>query len=460
VQQLEFNHQQGTQKDVRFTLLGVIDFMKRLLGSILVALMMMPASAANAESPQVTVMTRNLYLGADVGVAMDLIPNLSAAAQFMWDQVKATDFNQRAPKLAAEVIAARPDVIGIQEATIWFCKENAWSKRTEVFNFTDQFLAATKAQGQEYVLASKGGKTALNTGYSIAAVPFVTMVNDPETFQPLFGQDKAACGFEIADALAIRADLAGKVLAVGNSEYETTYTIVPTIMTIYRGYSWADIQIGKTPVRFVTTHLESLWDENKIPNAAKQAEQLIADLKNTKHPIVIMGDFNSDPRDPRISDDPNAGGQPTASDACPAGSSVCNAYLLMREAGFKDVGPDALDPMNNTWGMNALLTGPDPDRLKYSQQLGNYAGYSDRLDYIFVRNGALPVSSRIIGATPPNNLASDHAGVVSLISINSAASERSADLPEHAPFPISFWQWVGIAFAVLIIGLIVRKRFR
>ena len=193
--------------------------MKRLLGLILVALMMVPASAAHAESPQVTVMTRNLYLGADVGVAMDLIPNLSAAAQFMWDQVKATDFNQRAPKLAAEVIAARPDVIGIQEATIWFCKKNAWSKRTEVFNFTDQFLAATKAQGQEYVLASKDGKTALNTGYSIAAVPFVTMVNDPETFQPLFGQDKAACGFEIADALAIRADLAGKVLAVGNTEY-------------------------------------------------------------------------------------------------------------------------------------------------------------------------------------------------------------------------------------------------
>ena len=135
------------------------------------ALLIAPAPTANAAAPQITVMTRNLYLGADVGVAMDLIPNLSAAAQFMWDQVKATDFNMRAPKLAAEVIAARPDVIGIQEATIWYCKKNAWSKKTEVLNFTKQFLAATKAQGQEYVLANKDGKTALNTGYSIAAVP-------------------------------------------------------------------------------------------------------------------------------------------------------------------------------------------------------------------------------------------------------------------------------------------------
>ncbi len=434
--------------------------MKRILVSFLVALMLAPASVAKAESPQVTVMTRNLYLGADVGVAMELIPNLSAAAQFMWDQVKATDFNKRAPKLAAEVIAERPDVIGIQEATIWYCKKNAWSKRTEVFNFTEQFLAAIKAQGQDYVLASKDGVTALNTGYSIAAIPFVTMVNDPETFQPLFGQDKAACGFEIADALVIRADLSGKVLAVGNTEYEASYTVVPTIMTIYRGYSWADIQIGNTPVRFVTTHLESLWDENKVPNAAKQAQQLISDLKETRNPIVIMGDFNSDPRDPRIADDPNVGGQLAASKSCPAGGSECSAYRLMFEAGFKDVGPDSLDPRNNTWGMNALLTGPDPDRLKYSQQLGNFAGYSDRLDYVFVKNGAVPLVSRIIGATPPNNLNSDHAGVVSLISIDSDVTERSADLPEHAPFPISFWQWVAIALSVLVIGIIVKKRFR
>lgn len=448
------------QKDAHFTPLGAINFMKRLLVPILLALMLAPSSTAHADAPQITVMTRNLYLGADVGVAMDLIPNLPAAAQFMWDQVKVTDFNKRAPRLAAEVIAASPDVIGIQEATIWFCKKNLWSKRVEVFNFTEQFLKATKAQGKEYVLATKSGKTALNTGYSISAIPYITMVNDPETFQPLFGQDKAACGFEIADALAIRADLSDKVLAVGNSEYETTYTIVPTIMTIYRGYTWADIQIGKTPVRFVATHLESLWDENEVPNAAKQAQQLIADLKNTKNPIVIMGDFNSDPRDPRIKDDPNAGGQPTASESCPGGTSVCNAYLLMREAGFNDVGPNALDPINNTWGMNALLTGPDPDRLKYSQQIGNFAGYSDRLDYIFVRNGAVPIASQLIGALPPNNLNSDHAGIVSLLSIDSQITERSADLPEHAPFPISFWQWVGIALALLVAGVIVKKRFR
>jgi endonuclease/exonuclease/phosphatase family metal-dependent hydrolase len=431
--------------------------MKRSLLALLVALSLIPVAPAQAADTQVKVMTRNLYLGADVGVAMDLIPDLSAAAQFMWDQVKKTDFNKRAPKLAAEVIAQKPDVVGLQEATIWFCKKNIFSKRTEVFNFTQQFLAATKAQGTEYVLAQKDGKTALNTGYSIAAVPFVTMVNDPETFQPLFGQDKAACGFEIADALAIRADLAGNVLKVGNTEYEQTYTIVPTIMTIYRGYTWADIQIGNTPVRFVTTHLESLWDENKVPNAAIQAQQLIKDLADTKNPIIVMGDFNSDPRDPRMPENPNPGEQPVASDACPAGTSKCNAYLLMSEAGFVDAGPDPMLPENYSWGMNALLTGPDATRLKFAKLLGNSAGYTDRLDYVFSRNGAKAVSSQLIGNKAPKNLNTDHAGIVATLSINSTISERSADLPEHAPFPISFWQWVGIGLLVAIVALIYRR---
>lgn len=431
--------------------------MKKFLAIFLILSFVLPINQAKANPSTITVMTRNLYLGADVGVAMDLIPNLSAAAQFMWNQVKQTDFTKRAPKLAAEVIAAKADVVGIQEATIWFCKKNIWSPRTEVFNFTEQFLAATKTQGSEYVLASFAGKTALNTGYSIAAIPFVTMVNDPETFQPLFGQDKAACGFEIADALVIRAELANKVLAVGNTEYETTYSVVPTVMTVYRGYSWADIQIGNTPVRFVTTHLESLWDDNKIPNAALQAQQLITDLKSTSNPVVIMGDFNSDPRDPRIKDDPNAGGQPRASKTCPAGTSKCNAYLLMTEAEYVDAGPDSLDPKNFTWGMNALLTGADSERLNYGKQLGNLVGYSDRLDYVFVKNGIQVISSGLIGASPSNNLNTDHAGVFATLQIDSDVTTRSADLPEHAPFPISFWQGVGILLSLAITFFILRR---
>ena len=424
-----------------------------LIGSISLAVFT-PISALAVE-PTFTVMSRNIYLGADVGVALELIPDMPAAAQFMWDQVNKNDFSKRSVALAAEIQSYKPDVIGLQEATIWYCKKNAWSKKVEVFNFTDQLLQALDG---DYVLASKDGKTAFNPGYSINPIPFLTMVKDPERFQKVFGQDKAACGFQIGDALAIKKELAGQVVRVGNTEYEDSYSIVPTLMTIYRGYTWADINIANIPVRFITTHLESIWDENKVPNAAKQATQLIKDVKETNMPLVIIGDFNSDPRDPRPANAANPGLQPTASKECPAGSSKCNAYRLMKEAGFNDAGPDASDPTTYTWGMNALLTGPDPDRLKAAQAMGNEYGFTDRLDYIFTKNGIDVTTSQIIGYKAP--YATDHAGVQAEFTILNTLTGESAPLPEHKRFPISFWQWVGIALLALIIWRIIRRLTR
>ena len=421
-----------------------------VIGAISTALLT-PYSAQAAE-PTFTVMSRNIYLGADVGVALELIPDLPAAAQFMWDQVNKNDFSKRSISLAGEIKGFKPDVIGLQEATIWYCKKNAWSKKTEVFNFTDQLL---KALGGEYVLATKDGKTAFNPGFSINPIPFLTMVKDPNRFQKLFGQDEAACGFQIGDALAIKKSLASQVIRIGNTEYEASYSIVPTLMTIHRGYTWADISIANIPVRFVTTHLESIWDENKVPNAAKQASQLVEDLKNTNMPTVVIGDFNSDPRDPRPTNAANPGLQPTASAECPAGDSKCNAYRLMREAGFSDAGPDASDPSTYTWGMDALLSGPDPDRLVSAKGMGNEYGFTDRLDYIFTKNGVDVSTSQIIGFKAP--YATDHAGVFAEFTILNTLSGESAPLPEHKPFPISFWQWVGIALLVLIIWQIMRR---
>jgi len=469
-----------------------------VLSTLLLATSTPTAYAADAN---VKVMSRNIYLGADVGVAMKLIPDFKAAAQFMWDQVAATDFSKRAPLLAKEIITNKADVVGIQEATTWICKKNAWSGKTEVLNFTDQLLDATKKLGTEYVLAEKDGTKAKNIGFSIAAIPFLTIVNDPQTFQPLFGQDTAACGFEIGDALIVRKDLASKIIKVGNTEYEASYSIVPTLMTIYRGYTWMDLAIGKSTVRIVSTHLESVWDANKVPNAAKQATQLVADLSNTTIPTIVIGDFNADPRDPRKDSASNPGGQPEASETCPvqvdnptlkSSLDSCNAYWIMRKSGFLDAGPDAINATNFTWGMSALLAGPDVDRYKAAKAMGNNQGFSDRLDYIFYKNGVQPLNSKIVGnnwpysestwtcsneeqinntqllaaqmkvISPPSGvcLESDHAGVFATLAIPAGVNGSSPELPSHKPFPISFWQWVGLALLALIAYLIIRRRRR
>mgnify|MGYP003336897981 FL=1 len=147
--------------------------------ALVCALLFIPVIPAHAEEPyRITVMSRNLYLGADVGVAMTYLPNFPKAAQFMWDQVKKTNFTARAPKLAREAAQDRPEIIGVQEATIWYCKKDFFSEKVEVFNFLDQFIAATKETGVGYSLASSNGIKAFNPGYSISAIPYLTKVRD------------------------------------------------------------------------------------------------------------------------------------------------------------------------------------------------------------------------------------------------------------------------------------------
>lgn len=442
------------------------------IGALLAALLFVPITPAQSEEPyRITVMSRNLYLGADVGVALELIPNFPKAAQFMWDQVKATNFSARAPKLAREAAQDRPEIIGVQEATTWYCKKDLFSDKVEVFNFLDQFIAATKETGVGYSLATANGVEAFNPGYSIAAIPYVTKVRDPQTFNPIFGQDTAACGFTIGDALLVRDDVKDSIIQVGNSEYDATYSIVPTLMTIYRGYTWADFKVQDTVVRLVTTHLESIWDENKVPNSALQAQQLVADLKDAKMPVIIMGDFNADYRDPRPVSEPNPGLQPIVSDTCPTpGGAKCNAYRTMIEAGFENASPDATNPRYFTWGATALLNGPDKLRVENAKEFGNQYGFTDRLDYIFTKNAYATVSSKIIGNVWPDGssvwdcgtnrcFATDHAGVVATIELPRSSSKVDPDLPAHARFPLGFWHYIAIV-AVVVFSWRIARRFR
>lgn len=448
--------------------------MKRL-SALLLALVLFPLPNVAAEEPyQLTVMSRNLYLGSDVGVALELIPDFPAAAQFMWDQVKATNFSKRVVKLAGEAVREQPDLIGIQEATIWYCKKNLWSKKVEVFNFLDQYIEETKKQGTPYVLANFDGVSAFNPGYSISAIPYLTKVTDPNLFPSLFGSSEAACGFTIGDAILVREDRASNILQVGNTEYDATYSIVPTIMTIYRGYTWVDYQVSDSIVRVVSTHLESIWDENEVPNSALQAQQLIQDLKDSKMPLIVMGDFNADPRDPRPIGDGNPGLQPVASDTCPKPSdSKCNAYSVMLEAGFENASPDAKNSRYFSWGASALLNGPDKVRVGTALEWGNQYGFTDRLDYVFTKNVYATISTKLIGNTYPDGtsiwecgtsgaekcFASDHAGIVTTVEVPRSATTVDPALPNHARFPLGLWHFVAIALVALFSWRIAR-RFR
>ncbi|HYN55733.1 MAG TPA: endonuclease/exonuclease/phosphatase family protein, partial [Motilibacterales bacterium] len=461
------------------------------------------AGAADETAGTVTIMGRNLYLGANTDVALDLLPDARAAMQSMWDQVAATDFDARVGLLAGEAAAAKPEVIGLQEATIWACRPKPWKAPLPVFDFTEQFLAATAEAGVAYRVAEFGGITAQNPGYAIPSIPFLTTVTDPETFQPLFGTDTADCGFVIGEALLVREDLGKDVLAVGTGEFEERYPVVPVAFEIDRGYAWADLAVAGTTVRVVTTHLESLWKGVGTVPSAEQARQLVADLSTTTVPLIVIGDFNSDPRDPRVPGSSNPGGQPEAGPTCAAqptpvtaanADATCSAYWTMIGAGFTDAGPDAMDPANRTWGSAGDLAGPDPERLEVSLDEGNDAGFTDRLDFVFTRNGATPLRAEVFGNEWPASdqlwacndpsqvatteassailaekglaepitgrgvcLPTDHAGLLAVVDVSAGPPGTVAQpaTPDHSSLRIDLLGWLLIVLGVLTLILVL-----
>src|SRR5262249_39062055 len=74
-----------------------------------------------ASDRQVTVMSRNLFLGTDL---KPILTAPSASALFAavgagWTQVQANDFPSRAQAIAGEIAAAKPDLVGLQEAMLF-----------------------------------------------------------------------------------------------------------------------------------------------------------------------------------------------------------------------------------------------------------------------------------------------------------------------------------------------------
>jgi endonuclease/exonuclease/phosphatase family metal-dependent hydrolase len=87
------------------------------------------AKGKKKKKPDVTVMTRNLYLGSDLTAALQAglalgTPNsrfdgFADAVGRVLRNVDSTDFNARADELAREIRVKRPDLVGLQEAAIW-----------------------------------------------------------------------------------------------------------------------------------------------------------------------------------------------------------------------------------------------------------------------------------------------------------------------------------------------------
>lgn len=274
------------------------------------ALVLFPASAGAATNrPHVSVMSRNVYLGADLelGVRATGLQGLVDAAGTILHQVDANDFPVRARGLAAEILAKKPDLVGLQEVALWRtapCTENPLPPKATHIRYDYLKLLMSR----------------LSVGKTRYRVVIAEPEFDFEVYANTDGNEATAApgcpfGSELNGRLTMRDVILARVGRVRTSDargghYRTLLQVRPggVSVDVTRGWTRVDAQIaGAAKFRFVNTHLEAF--DNQVANHTStgadvgngaireaQAKELIAPggPATGRLPVVLVGDLNSD----------------------------------------------------------------------------------------------------------------------------------------------------------------------
>lgn len=133
-------------------------FMKGVV--ILLSVLVFQGSAwANAD--ELTVMTRNLYLGANLTPAMTAQDGdeFFAAVFEILGVIEYNNFPERAAALAAEIAQKKPHLVGLQE--VYNFTIDGTNPGPPFNDYLQELMAALEAQGAEYVVAAVVNNLAL-----------------------------------------------------------------------------------------------------------------------------------------------------------------------------------------------------------------------------------------------------------------------------------------------------------
>ena len=334
------------------------------------------SASPNSERPLV-VITRNMYLGTDFGpiLAAASFPEFANAVANAYVQVQQSNIPARAAAIAKEIESNSPDLVGLQEVSIWRTGPFGGPANTVTFDALQSLLDELAARGLHYA------PVAIITEFE-AEAPSALGIN---------------ISFTDRDVVLARTDLNPSELILSNIQAEHFATnlmfITPILgpLTIPRGWISVDGKVRGKNFRFVNTHLESFHPGIQ----AVQASELMQGPCNTTLPVIVAGDLNTD---------------------SPSGDPAQNAgYQIILSSGFSD-----------GW---SLLHQGQPG-YTWALHLGDSAtstAPTQRLDLVFFRGEVLAEEIQLIGNSPsdrtPDGLwPSDHAGLVALFDLKAKSN--------------------------------------
>ena len=356
--------------------------------ALILAVFVAPVQARQAK---LTVMTQNLYLGADlqpIFAANDLTTLIGAVTQTFAAAV-ATNIPARMEAVAKEIADRSPDLIGLQEAAIWR------SQTPSDFSFPP--LPAPNATTVEFDLLQLllDGLAARGLHYTPVAI-----IQNVDAEAPALTPEGLCCRdirLTDRDVILARTDLVGDLEILNpqahNFAINLTVPFFGGTFTVPRGWASVDVRLKDTTLRFLTTHLETASPVIQVV----QAIELLVGPANTLLPVVLVCDCNSS--------------------ATGTGADVTPTYADLIHAGFIDAWTDAHPSKAGfTCCQVATLTQP--------------SAFTERIDLVLFRGEFSVPSANRIGAAPidrtpvvsppepPARLwPSDHAGVIATLNL-------------------------------------------
>lgn len=351
-----------------------------------------PGMAQAASKPDVTVMTRNLYLGSSLDPATSATTPLGfiqGVAQ-IYGTVQFTDFPTRANALANEIAGAKPDLVGLQEVSIWTTSPiTGRAVPPPGYEFLQILQSALQAKGLDYDAVS------IANNADIGPAPLLTGNATPPdcglfSVSPLIPD--CVVRLQDRDVILVNRDRAG--LSTSNPQsgrYAAQATIpLPTGGTesFDRGWASVDVSLDGSSFRFFNTHLEVEGATGPIQEAqGDEALGIIKDPSRTQ-PVVVVGDFNS-----------------------AADGSTTATYRNLLRGGLKDVWAAANGNKGYSCCQNQTLTNTASEagsRIDLVLTYGKFAAKSAAL------TGSTPFRSQT-QPVPRPIWASDHFGVAATV---------------------------------------------
>jgi hypothetical protein len=369
-----------------------------------------PAAGANIAS-SIKVMTQNQYLGAalDRFLAASDPVSFNAALVAALQTVAATKTPERMQALADEITKEQPAIVALQEVVRLQCIDGV---QTSGVGCSDPSIAAAFSDHLQLTLDDLHGtylEAAQVVNFNIPAIPF--LINGVPAQLGVVDRD-VILAHEGVDARPVNFQSLGVCPKPSADGCNYTVALVATTVLgpieIERGFVAVDTTIDDKSYRMVTTHPEIQHPDPTNPASqffqAAQVAELLQILLNTTpldRSLVVLGDMNSDPREPDIK-----GPLPLPP---PFNSGIITPYHQFVDAGFTDI-----------WEMRP--GNPPGDTCCQAEDLTNRGSTLDqRIDMIFSLEVPAKVKEvRTVGdkasdKTPPPGARlwpSDHAGLI------------------------------------------------